>query len=26
VSDLLAQHSPDTGGERNEIPDKPIVL
>ena len=26
VGDLLAQHSPDRGSERNEIPDKPIVL
>jgi uncharacterized membrane protein len=26
VADLLAQHSPDTGAERNEIPDRPIVL
>ena len=26
VGDLLAQHSPDVGGERNEIPDRPIVL
>jgi uncharacterized membrane protein len=26
VGDLLAQHSPQTGPERNEIPDKPIVL
>jgi uncharacterized membrane protein len=26
VSDLLAQHSPDAGGEPNEIPDKPVVL
>jgi len=26
VSDLLATHSPHTGGDRNEIPDKPIVL
>src|SRR5262249_2186030 len=26
VSDLLAQHSPRTGGERNELSDKPVVL
>ena len=26
VGELLAQHSPDAGGERNEISDKPIVL
>jgi uncharacterized membrane protein len=26
VSDLLAQHSPQAGGARNEIPDKPVVL
>jgi len=26
VGDLLAQHSPRTGGERNELPDKPVVL
>jgi len=26
VSDLLVQHSPRTGGERNELSDKPIVL
>ena len=26
VGELLAQHSPHTGSERNEIPDKPIVL
>ena len=26
VNDLLALHSPHTAGERNEIPDRPIVL
>jgi len=26
VSDLLALHSPHVDGERNEIPDKPVVL
>ncbi len=26
IGDLLAIHSPRTGGERNELPDKPIVL
>jgi len=26
VSDLLARHSPNVDGERNEIPDRPIVL
>jgi len=26
VSDLLALHSPHVDGERNEIPDKPILL
>jgi len=26
VGDLLARHSPHVDGERNEIPDKPVVL
>jgi uncharacterized membrane protein len=26
VSDLLARHSPRTSGDRNEIPDRPVVL
>lgn len=26
VSDLLAEHSPRAGGERNELSDKPVVL